>query len=67
MKPINPMPTVVYDGQLYKLRSRKTEMPNFENMTPLGIRVWLCQNTTPRGYSKATNPLAGLGNAISIR
>jgi len=62
----NPMPTVEYDGKIYKLKSRKIDIPNFSSMDSLHVRVWLLKNTTPRGYSKKTNPLAGMGDVINI-
>jgi hypothetical protein len=43
------MPTVTYDGKTYKLRSRKTEVPDLAGMTRIGALTWLLQNTYPRG------------------
>lgn len=62
----NPMPTVTYDGVTYKVRSRKTEIPDLEAMDRMGALVWLNQNTYPRGNGTRTqpNPLAGLGEVI---
>jgi hypothetical protein len=65
-RPINPMPTVTHEGNTYKLKSRKTIIPNFSNMTRFEALIWLNQNTRARGYSKAPNPLIGLGGAIQI-
>ena len=66
-KHTNPMPTVTYNGKTYKLRSRKTIVPDLESMEGFGALVWLIQNTTRRGYSKNTNPLAGWGGTLEIR
>ena len=65
-KQSNPMPTVAYQGEVYKLRSRKTEVPNLEIMDSLSAHIWLNRNTTARGYSKAPNPLIGMGGAITL-
>lgn len=65
-KPSNPMPTVEYDGKIYKLRSRKTLVPDFKKMGSLEACIWLNRNTTPRGYQKAENPLAGFAGAINV-
>lgn len=66
-KQVNPMPTVTYEGKTYKLRSRKTEVPDLEAMNEFAALIWLNRNTTARGYSKAANPLAGMGGAISLK
>jgi hypothetical protein len=66
MKTYNSMPTVTYKGETYKLRSRKTEIPDLENMDSLSAFVWINKNTTAKGYSKEPNPLTGMGGAISI-
>jgi hypothetical protein len=65
--PRNPMPTVTFDSNTYLLRSRKTEVPNLSGMSRIEALLWLCQNTVPRGYQKAPNPLAGVGGAISVK
>lgn len=62
----NPMPTVSYGDRTYKLRSRKTVVPDFDSMERLAVLVWLVQHTTPRGYSRVTNTLAGYGGAIQV-
>jgi hypothetical protein len=54
----NPMPTVEFDGKTYSLRSRKTEVPDLHVMARIEALVWLCRNTTPRGYSRAPNPFS---------
>ena len=61
-----PMPTVEYRGSIYKLRSRKTVVPNLDAMDELSALIWINQNTTPRGYQKPTNPLEGMGGAITL-
>lgn len=63
----NPMPTVEYDGNTYKLKSRKIEVPDFSNMDRLAALIWINKHTVKRGYSKPPNPLTGLGDVISIR
>lgn len=65
-KRTNPMPTVTYRGKSYKLRSRKTEVPDLESMVGVEALIWLNRNTTAKGYSKAPDPLTGIGNAINI-
>jgi hypothetical protein len=67
MKKINPMPMVVFENNTYKLRSRKIIMPDFKTMTHLEALIWLNKNTTAKGYCKTTNPLVGMGGAISIK
>ena len=63
---MTPMPTVTYDGNTYKVRGRKTEIPDLDSMTRFAALQWLCANTYPRGYSKAPSPLTGMGGAISL-
>lgn len=66
-KQVNPMPTVTYEGKTYKLKSRKTVIPDFSVMDSMSVHWWIYKNTTPRGYCKAPNPLLGMGGAISIK
>lgn len=61
------MPTVTFDGKTYKLRSRKTVVPALDEMARIAALSWLIQNTTKRGYSKNTNPLAGLGGSVRVQ
>lgn len=61
-----PMPTVTFGNQTYSLRSRKTVVPDLAAMARIEALLWLCQNTTARGYQRAPNPLAGFGGAISL-
>lgn len=67
MKVKNPMPTVTFEGETYKLRSRKTQIPDFGSMDRMSIRLWLLKNTTPKGYQKEPNPLIGLGGIVSLK
>ena len=64
-----PMPTVTYDGKVYKLRSRKTEIPDLGAMERMAALIWINQNTTKRGAGTRTqpNPLRGLGEVLSVR
>lgn len=64
-RPRRPKRTVTYDGQTYKVKSDKIEIPDLDTLPRLEALQWLCQHTYPRGYSKP-NPLAGLGDAISL-
>lgn len=50
--PINPMPTVEYDGTIYKVRSRKITIPDLESLRRIEALVWLGRYTIPRGYSR---------------
>jgi len=62
-----PKPTVEYDGQAYKVRSRATEIPDLAAMDRLGVLIWLNRNTYAKGRSNVKpNLLAGLGDAISL-
>jgi hypothetical protein len=61
---VNPMPTVTYEGKTYKLRSRKTEVPDLEAMDSLSAHIWLNRNTTAKGYRK--EPALVLPNTITI-
>ena len=47
-----PMPTVVFEGRVYALTSRKTFVPNLEAMNRTDALLWLIRNTRARGYSK---------------
>jgi hypothetical protein len=66
MKKCNPMPTLTYQGNVYKLRNRKTVVPDFSAMSNFETLIWINRNTTPRGYQKAANPLKGMGDIISM-
>lgn len=64
-----PMPTVTYDNRTYKVRSRKTGIPDLQSMDRMAALIWLNRNTYPTGAGTRTrpNPLAGLGDAISFQ
>lgn len=64
--PRNPKPTVTFNGSTYSLRSRKTQVPDLAAMPRIEALLWLCRNTSPRGYQRATSPLAGFGGVISV-
>ena len=58
---------ISYDGNTYKVRSDKIEIPDFTMMERLAVLLWLNRNTYPRGYSRRTsNPLQGFDGAISL-
>lgn len=61
-------PTVEYNDRTYTVRSSKTTIPDFNQMTRMNILVWLNQNTyaTGRGLRTRPNPLAGLGGIINV-
>ncbi len=44
-----PMPTVEYNSKVYKVRSRKTEIPDLAAMDRMGALIWLNRNTYPLG------------------
>jgi len=60
-------PTVTYDGRTYRVRSVKTEIPDFTTMDRLAVLQWMSRYTTPRGYSRAPSRLQGLGIALDVR
>lgn len=66
MRQKGPMPIVEYEGKIYSLRSRKTIVPDLKSMERFSVLLWLCRNTTARGYSKP-NPLVGLAGVIEIK
>jgi hypothetical protein len=59
-----PMPTVDFEGKTYSLRSRKTVIPDFSEMTSIQQLMWINKNTTARGYTTKTNPLAGMSHLL---
>jgi hypothetical protein len=63
----NPMPTVIYNGRVYKVRSRKTEIPNLDAMDAIPALMWLNRNTYPTGtnHRPAAPNLRGL--SVSVR
>lgn len=64
------MPTkraVTYDGNTYKVKSDKIEIPDLTAMDRIAALMWLNRHTYARGYSRVRpDPLAGLGGAISV-
>jgi hypothetical protein len=56
----NSMPTVEYKGKIYKLNSRKTEVPDLATMNSIAALVWINQNTVAKGRRKTENLLAGM-------
>ncbi len=61
------MPTVTFKGRTYKVRSRKTEIPDLAAMDDMAVRVWLLRNTYSQGTNhRGSQPnLAGL--AVRVR
>lgn len=55
-----------YEGSSYKVRGKNTVVPNFAEMDEFSVRIWMIKHTYPRGYAVKTNPLAGMGAAISV-
>ncbi|MFD3426092.1 hypothetical protein [Nocardia fluminea] len=45
-----PRPVVTFDGQTYTCKRWKVEVPDLDSMSPIEARIWLVQNTTPRGH-----------------
>ena len=62
-----PMPTVTYDGSTYKLRSRKTVVPNLDSMERMAALIWINQNTTKRGHHAVPSPLLGMAGAVGLQ
>lgn len=64
-----PMPTVTYGDRTYKVRSRKTEIPDLDAMERIAALIWLNQNTYPTGAGTRTrpNPLAGYGGVLRVK
>lgn len=63
---MNTKRRVSFDGIEYAVRSGKRAIPDLSAMDRLGALIWLNKNTTRRGYSRKTNPLAGIGSAIKV-
>ena len=63
----NPMPTVTYRGKTYKVRSRKTEIPDLEAMDGIPAAMWLLRNTYPTGtnHRAPRTDLRGLNVLLS--
>jgi len=56
-----------YKGQSYKVKGKKTVVPNFDEMDSFAVHIWMVKNTYARGYAAKTNPLAGMGRALSVQ
>lgn len=52
-------PIVTYNGNIYKLKSNKIEVPDLQSMSSLAALVWINQNTIARGYTKKEDILIG--------
>ncbi len=46
------MPTVVHNDRTYKVRSRKTEIPDLDAMRRTDALLWLLRNTYPQGTNQ---------------
>lgn len=56
-----------YKGTSYKVKGKHTVVPNFDEMDSLAVRLWMMNNTYRRGYAAKTNPLAGMGAALTVQ
>ena len=56
----NPMPSIEFQGRIYKLRKRKVEVPDLATMSELEALIWINQNTIPRGYQKEKPRIGGV-------
>jgi hypothetical protein len=56
----NRKPTVEYDGQIYIVRSARTEIPDLDGMSRMAALIWLNQNTYARGAGIRTQPRPNL-------
>lgn len=59
-------PRVNFDGKEFIVRSSKLAIPDLANMNRFDALQWLCRHTYACGYSRNTNPLAGIGDAIKV-
>lgn len=60
--------SVFYNGQTYKVKSDRLQIPDFEALgwDRIEILVWLNQHTYARGRSNVrANPLVGYGGKIT--
>lgn len=62
----NPMPTVTHNDRVYKLRSRKTEIPDLASMDGIAAAMWLLRNTYPTGtnHRRPAPNLSGLNMVV---
>ncbi len=58
--------TVEFNGQRYKLRSNKIDVPDLAKMERFAALRWLIANTYPKGYSMAPAQSLAFGDAITI-
>lgn len=61
-----PMPKVEFEGRRYSLLSRKTVVPNLQEMSRLEAGMWLNRHTRAQGYFLPENPMTGIGGAITV-
>jgi hypothetical protein len=61
-----PKPRVTFDGRTYVCKSYSVVVPDLAEMARFEALIWISNNTYPTGYSRVTNPLAGLRGVISI-
>lgn len=62
-----PMPTVTYKGKTYKLRSRKTEIPDLNAMDDIPAAMWMLRNTYPTGTNHRRPAPVLNGLAVKVR
>lgn len=58
---------VTHKGIAYCVKRSVQVVPDLGSMDPLDAAMWLCRCTYKRGYSRQTNPLAGIGDALTIK
>lgn len=58
------MPTITFRDETYKLKSRKTKIPNLESMSNFEALIWLNKNTTAKGYRREPNLVLAPGTII---
>lgn len=49
-----------FEGRCYKVRSKKTIVPDFSKMTRTAVFLWLIANTYPQGYQKERTRLPNI-------
>lgn len=64
---MTPKRTVTHNGLTYKVRSDKVTIPDLDAMDGTAADMWLIRHTYPRGYSRPTSPLRGLGAVIAVK
>jgi hypothetical protein len=58
--------TVTRNGVTYKVKSNATVIPDFDEMTPIEVSLWMLRNTYPRGYRARPSGIEGMGSALSV-